>query len=61
MQAVLIGDREGHYQSIPTLSKFKRLVWLKVDDCFKEKSSLTGPEIFVVVFSYEKEEDSVKK
>ena len=37
MQAVLIGDREGHYQSIPTLSKFKRLVWLKVDDCLRKK------------------------
>ena len=27
----------------------------------KEKSSLTGPETFMVVFSHEKEEDSVKK
>ena len=27
----------------------------------KEKSSLTGPEIFVVVFSHVKKEDSVKK
>ena len=26
-----------------------------------EKSSLTGPETFMVVFSHEKEEDSVKK
>ena len=26
----------------------------------KEKSSLTGPELFMVVFSHEKEEDSVK-
>ena len=25
-----------------------------------EKSSLTGPEIFMVVFSHEKEEDSMK-
>ena len=27
----------------------------------QEKSSLTGPETFMVVFSDEKEEDSVKK
>ena len=27
----------------------------------KEKSSLTGPGIFMVVFSHEKEEDSAKK
>ena len=27
----------------------------------QEKSSLTGPETFMVVFSHEKEEDSVKK
>ena len=33
---------------------------LKVDD-YLEKSSLTGPESFMVVFSHEKEEDSVKK
>ena len=26
-----------------------------------EKSSLTGPETFMVVFSHEKEEDSLKK
>ena len=35
-------------------------VLFKVDD-YLRKSSLTGPEIFMVVFSHEKEEDSVKK
>ena len=33
---------------------------LNVDD-YLRKSSLTGPEILVLVFSYVKEEDSVKK
>ena len=32
----------------------------KVDD-YLRKSSLTGPETFMVVFSHEKEEDSVRK
>ena len=32
----------------------------KVDD-YLRKTSLTGPEIFMVVFSHKKEEDSVKK
>ena len=27
----------------------------------QEKSSLTGPEIFMVVFSHEEKDDSVKK
>ena len=35
------------------------LLKIKVD--YLRKSSLTGPETFMVVFSHEKEEDSVKK
>ena len=33
---------------------------VKVDD-YLEKSSLTGPEIFMVVFAHEMEEGSAKK
>ena len=36
------------------------LTSFKVDD-YLRKSSLTGPEIFMVVFLHEKEEDSAKK
>ena len=39
---------------------FSLNISVKVDD-YLRKSSLTGPETFMVVFSHEKEEDSVKK
>ena len=45
------------------LQYFCKSAWLVYSRLMitKEKSLLTGPEIFVVVFSHVKEEDSVKK
>ena len=57
-------NRTAYFQpgqlKVPLPPSIQLLLFIKVDDYLK-RSSFTGSEIFMVVFSHEMEEDYVKK